>query len=68
MGDYTEAKNGFKTSEMYVAVALIVAILIATYVDSDDTLGHQQGWLFASIVAAAPSATSEKAISSAMLG
>jgi hypothetical protein len=53
MGDYTEAKNGFKTSEMYVAVALIVAILVASYVDGDDTLGHQDGWLFASIVAAA---------------
>lgn len=50
---FTEAKNGFKTSEMYVAVALIVAILIATYVNSNDSLGHVQGWLFASIVAAA---------------
>lgn len=52
-GHFTEAKNGFKTSEMYVTVALIVAILIATYVNSDDSLGHSQGWLFASIVAAA---------------
>lgn len=52
-GGFTEAKNGFKTSEMYVAVALMAAILIATYVNSDDTLGHSQGWLYASIVAAA---------------
>lgn len=53
IGTFTEAKNGFKTSEMYVAVALIVAILIATYVNSDDSLGHSQGWLYASLVAAA---------------
>ena len=50
---FTEAKNGFKTSEFYVAVALMVAILIATYVNSDDSLGHSQGWLYASVVAAA---------------
>ena len=50
---FTEAKNGFKTSEMYVAVALIVAILIAAYVNDNDSLGHSQGWLYASLVAAA---------------
>jgi hypothetical protein len=51
--DFTEAKNGFRTSEFYVTVVLIVAALIATYVDSNDTLGHKEGWLFASIIAAA---------------
>jgi hypothetical protein len=52
-GHFTEAKNGFKTSEMYVAVVFIVAILIATYINSSDSLGHSQGWLYAGIVAAA---------------
>jgi hypothetical protein len=50
---FTEAKNGFKTTEFFAMLALVVAILVATYVDSDDTLGHSQGWLYASIVAAA---------------
>ena len=34
-------------------LALVVAILVATYVNDDDTLGHRDGWLYASIVAAA---------------
>jgi len=50
---FTEAKNGFKSSEFYAMLALVVAILVATYVNSDDSLGHKDGWLFAAIVAAA---------------
>jgi hypothetical protein len=50
---FTEAKNGFKSSEFYAMLALVVAILVAAYVNSDDSLGHSQGWLYASIVAAA---------------
>lgn len=50
---FTEAKNGFKTSEMYVALGLMAAILIAAYVNDNDSLGHSQGWLYASIVGAA---------------
>jgi hypothetical protein len=50
---FTEAKNGFKSSEFYAMLALVVAILVATYVNNDDSLGHSQGWLYAAIVAAA---------------
>jgi hypothetical protein len=52
-GRFTEAKNGFKTTEFFAMLALVVAVLIAAYADSNDSLGHQQGWLYASIVAAA---------------
>jgi hypothetical protein len=50
---FSEAKNGFKTSEFYAMLALVVAILVATYINNNDSLGHQEGWLYASIVAAA---------------
>ena len=50
---FNEAKNGFKTTEFFAMLALVVAVLIAAYADSNDSLGHQQGWLYASIVAAA---------------
>ena len=50
---FNEAKNGFKTTEFFAMLALVVAVLIAAYADSDDSLGHQQGWLYASIVASA---------------
>jgi len=50
---FTEAKNGFKTTEFFAMLVLVVAILVATYADSNDSLGHQDGWLYASIVAAA---------------
>jgi hypothetical protein len=42
-----------KTTEFYAMLGMVVAILIATYVNSDDSLGHQDGWLPASIVGAA---------------
>jgi hypothetical protein len=50
---FSEAKNGFKTSEFFAMLALVVAVLVATYVNNNDTLGHKQGWLYASIIAAA---------------
>lgn len=50
---FSEAKNGFKTSEFYAMLALVIAILVATYINNNDSLGHQEGWLYASIVAAA---------------
>jgi hypothetical protein len=34
-------------------LALVVAVLVAAYVNDNDSLGHQQGWLYASIVASA---------------
>ena len=50
---FNEAKNGFKTTEFFAMLALVVAVLVAAYADNDDSLGHQQGWLYASIVASA---------------
>jgi hypothetical protein len=50
---FSEAKNGFRTSEMYAMLALVIAVLVATYINDNDSLGHQEGWLYASIVGAA---------------
>ena len=50
---FTETKLGFKTSEFLVAVAAIVAVLIATYADGDDTLTQNDGWRYAAWIAAA---------------
>ena len=50
---FNEAKNGFKTTEFFAMLALVVAVLVAAYADNDDSLSHQQGWLYASIVASA---------------
>ena len=49
---FTEAKNGFKTSEFYVMLAFVAAVLVATYLDSD-SLGREDGWRFAAIAVAA---------------
>jgi hypothetical protein len=49
---YTETKGGFKTTEFFLALAAIVAILIATYV-ADADLGANEGWRYISWVAAA---------------
>ena len=49
---HTEAKAGSKTSEMYVMLAFVVGVLIATYADND-SLAHQDGWLYAGIAVAA---------------
>jgi hypothetical protein len=51
-GAYTETKEGFKTTEFFLALAAIVAILIATYV-ADADLGANEGWRYMSWVAAA---------------
>lgn len=48
---FTETKLGIKTSEFVLAVIVIAALLIASYIDGDDTLSHQDGWLYASLVA-----------------
>jgi hypothetical protein len=50
---FTETKLGFKTSEFLVALAAIVAVLVATYADGDDTLTQNDGWRYAAWIAAA---------------
>jgi len=49
---FTESKLGTKTSEFYVAVIAILAVLIATYTDGD-SLERVDGWRFAIYVAMA---------------
>ncbi len=49
---FSEAKNGFKTSEFYVMVIFVAGVLIATYADND-SLAHEDGFRFAAIAVAA---------------
>jgi hypothetical protein len=50
---FTETKLGLKTSEFLMALAAIVAVLIATYSDGDDTLTQNDGWRYVAWIAAA---------------
>jgi len=50
---YTETKLGFKTSEFLVMLAAFAAVIVATYVDGDDTLTQNDGWRYASWIAVA---------------
>ena len=43
---FTEAKNGFKTSELFITVLFVAGVLFATYLDSD-SLAREDGWRFA---------------------
>ncbi|HKH53240.1 MAG TPA: hypothetical protein VKA77_15930 [Mycobacterium sp.] len=43
---FTEAKEGFKTSEFYVMAAFVAAVLLATYL-AEDSLAREDGWRFA---------------------
>ena len=49
---FTEAKDGFKTSEFYVMVAFVATVLLATYLDSD-SLAREDGWRFAAFAVVA---------------
>lgn len=49
---FSEAKDGFKTSEFYVMVAFVAAVLFATYLDAD-SLGREDGWRFAAFAVVA---------------
>ena len=49
----TETKAGPKTTEFMFMVIFIAAVLIATYIDGDDSLAKENGWLYAAIVASA---------------
>jgi hypothetical protein len=50
---YTETKLATKTTEFYALINAIVAIVVATYADSGDTLTKSDGIRYASFVAAA---------------
>ena len=49
---FTEAKQGFKTSEFYVTVVFVAGVLLATYADQD-TLTHSDGFRYAAFAVAA---------------
>jgi hypothetical protein len=44
---FTEAKNGFKTSEFWTMIVAVAGLLYVTYVP-DDSLADVDGWRFAS--------------------
>lgn len=50
---FTEAKAGPKTTEFMFMVLFIVGVLVATYIDDNDSLGREDGWLYAAIAASA---------------
>ena len=50
---FTETKLGIKTSEFVVAIVAMVAVLVATYADGDDTLTQSDGWRYAALIAVA---------------
>jgi hypothetical protein len=50
---FTETKVGFKTSEFLMMLIFLVGVLIAAYASSADALSREDGWRFASFVAAA---------------
>src|SRR5215207_9322187 len=49
---FTEAKNGFKTSEFYVMLVAVAGILITTYAD-EEYLSHGDAWRYAAAVVVA---------------
>ena len=50
---FTETKAGPKTTEFIFMVLFIAGVLIATYIDGDDALTTDDGWLYAAIAASA---------------
>lgn len=50
---FTETKAGPKTTEFIFMVLFIVGVLIASYIDSDDSIHAEDGWLYAAIAASA---------------
>lgn len=50
---FTETKAGAKTSEFILTIAFIVGVLIAAYLEGEDRLGRDDGWMFATIALAA---------------
>lgn len=49
----TETKAGPKTTEFMLAIAFIVAVLIAAYINNSDDISRNDGWRYAAFAAAA---------------
>jgi hypothetical protein len=50
---FTETKLGYKTSEFLMMLIFVVGVIVAAYASSADALSREDGWRFASFVAAA---------------
>ena len=50
---FTETKLGFKTSEFLMMLIFVVGVLVAAYASNADAISREDGWRFASFVAAA---------------
>lgn len=50
---WTETKAGPKTTEFIFMVIVVAGALIAAYVDDEDSYHIEDGWLYATIAAAA---------------
>jgi hypothetical protein len=50
---FTETKLGFKTSEFLMMLIFVVGVIVAAYASNADALSREDGWRFASFVAAA---------------
>ncbi len=50
---WTETKAGPKTTEFIFMVLFIAGVLIASYIDDNDSLHAEDGWLYAAIAASA---------------
>jgi quinol-cytochrome oxidoreductase complex cytochrome b subunit len=50
---FTETKAGPKTTEFMFMVIFVVGVLVASYIDDNDSLHAEDGWLYAAIAASA---------------
>ena len=50
---FTETKLGFKTSEFLMMLIFVIGVIVAAYASNSDALSREDGWRFASFVAAA---------------
>jgi hypothetical protein len=49
---FTETRRGAKTTELFLTLAIIIGVLLATYAD-EDSLARVDGWRFATYAAVA---------------
>jgi len=48
--DYTETKTFFRTSEFWVALLIGIAVLLAAYSSTNDSISREDGWRFATAI------------------
>ena len=48
--DYTETKSFFRTSEFWVALLIGIAVLLAAYSSTNDSISREDGWRFATAI------------------